>query len=128
MKSAFLQFILLAVILGGLACVNNGNADSKNEGKLDSASTESKRVENDAADSNQAEADAKNMTEESARKLASKHLALKKRSWGKAKSVSEREGKYYIGYETPERERRLLGQRVLIVDKDSGVVSYMKRR
>jgi len=68
------------------------------------------------------------ISKDRALKLAQTHLALKNWSWGDPESVSEREGKYYVYYKTPERELRLLGARVLIVDKATQVVSAQKRR
>lgn len=68
------------------------------------------------------------MTAEAASKLAQRHLSLKNWSWGEPKEVVEREGKFYLSYETPPTELRIIGARVLIVDKDSKVVSVQKRR
>lgn len=68
------------------------------------------------------------MTEEVAVKLAKKHLSLKNWSWGKPESVREEDGRFYLSYETPERELRIIGARVLVVDKESKLVKVRKRR
>lgn len=68
------------------------------------------------------------VSEEGAVKLAQRHLALKNRSWGKIVDVAEEENRYYVMFETPKREMRLLGQRKLIVQKKNGLVRPHKRR
>ncbi|MCB0322358.1 MAG: hypothetical protein KDD69_02260 [Bdellovibrionales bacterium] len=74
------------------------------------------------------DSEAAGISGEDAKRLAQTHLALKKVSWGQPQEVVESENKYLVLYETPERELRLLGQRTLIVDRESGVVTYQKRR
>ncbi len=63
-----------------------------------------------------------------AKRRAQNHLALKQVSWGEPESITEDEESFYVHYETPKRELRLIGQRTLIVDKESGLVTYQKRR
>jgi hypothetical protein len=70
----------------------------------------------------------KPMTKEDASKLAHTHLALKQHNWGQPLSVEEVGDKYFVAFKTPQQELRLIGQRVLIVDKHSGVVTFQKRR
>lgn len=67
-------------------------------------------------------------SENHAVKLAKRHLALKNRDWGNISKVQEEEGYYRIAFETPVQEKRLIGQRVLLVNKDSGLVSVVQRR
>lgn len=68
------------------------------------------------------------ITDADAKRLAEQHLALRKRSWGTPKSVSEHDGSYFVGFETPEQELRLLGPRMVIVDKTTGAASVQMRR
>ena len=70
----------------------------------------------------------KQMTTSEASKLATQHLALKNRSWGNVTKVTEGADGYEVHFETPEKELRLLGERVLMVDKESGLVTPRKRR
>lgn len=65
---------------------------------------------------------------EEAMRLAEQHVALRKRSWGSPKDVSEQDGAYYVGFDTPEQELRLLGPRLIIIDKKSGVAKTQVRR
>lgn len=67
-------------------------------------------------------------SKEDAIRIAQTHLALKKASWGVPGEVAERDGKYYVIYDTPEREQKLIGPRVIVVDKSTGVASFQKRR
>ena len=68
------------------------------------------------------------LTEDMARRRAQTHLALRNWSWGDPEQVMLREDKFYVYYKTPERELRLLGARVLIVDRRTGLVTAQKRR
>lgn len=63
-----------------------------------------------------------------ARRLAEQHVALKQYGWGRPTSVSEHAGQYIVTFDTPERERVLIGNRAVIVDRKSAVVSVQKRR
>ena len=65
---------------------------------------------------------------ERARQLASRHLTLKQVNWGEPVATREDEDHFYVSYQTPERELRLIGARMLLVDKRTGVVSVQKRR
>jgi hypothetical protein len=65
---------------------------------------------------------------EKAKQLAFKHLALKQVKWGEPTSTREDENNFYLSYKTPEKELKLIGSRVIIVEKESGVVSIQKRR
>ena len=67
-------------------------------------------------------------SKEDAIRIAQTHLSLKKASWGVPGEVAERDGKYYVIYDTPEREQKLIGPRVIVVDKSTGVASFQKRR
>lgn len=67
-------------------------------------------------------------SKDEASRLASQLVALKQMSWGKVSAVSESGNQYYVTFDTPDRERMLIGQRTVIVDKTSGVASIMKRR
>jgi hypothetical protein len=68
------------------------------------------------------------MDEEKAKQAAARHLALKQIRWGKPVSVSQDEQQFYVSYQTPEQELRLIGSRVLLVNKSTGVVTPQKRR
>lgn len=107
MRKTIFIFLSLFCLIG--SCANNETALNKPETK--------KEGEKQPAIS-QAEAE----------RVAEIHLALKNWTWGRPKTVTENDGKYYLSYETPERERRLIGGRVLIVDKQTGIVSAQKRR
>lgn len=67
-------------------------------------------------------------SESQAVKLAQRHLALKSRDWGSIAKVQEEEDYFRIAFETPTQEKRLIGQRVLLVHKDNGLVSVVQRR
>jgi hypothetical protein len=67
-------------------------------------------------------------SEHQAVKLAKRHLALKNRDWGNISKVQEEEGYFRIAFETPTQEQRLIGQRAILVNKDSGLVSVVQRR
>lgn len=65
---------------------------------------------------------------DTARKAAERHLALRNVRWGEPKEVEEQEKHYLVHYPTPEQELRLIGERVLVVEKQSGVVFVKPRR
>ena len=67
-------------------------------------------------------------SKDEASRLATQLIALKQMSWGKASAVAESDNQYIVTFDTPERERMLIGQRTVVVDKTSGVASIMKRR
>ncbi len=108
MKSLMSLFVGMLILFG--ACANNESATTP------------------AAKNKEEPAATKPMTKEEASKLAHTHLALKQHNWGEPQSVEEVGDKYYVSFKTPQQELRLIGQRVLIVDKDSGVVTFQKRR
>lgn len=103
MKKAICFFATLC-IMG--ACANNDSV---------SPSTEVSKTE-------------EQIDKELAAKLAAKHIALKKWSWGEPKEVVDQGNQFWVFYNTPEKELRLIGSRVLVVEKDSGVVYIQKRR
>lgn len=107
----------LMVLLG--ACAGNGQAN-----KATAEAPQQEEVVQQASESRQAP----EVTKERAERLAQTHLALRKVSWGAPKEIVEQDEQFLVYYETPERELRLLGQRALIVEKGSGLVSYQKRR
>jgi hypothetical protein len=111
--------IALGLLLLFGACANN-----------ESASPEESAVPLESVSQESATAPAANtaMSKSDAERLAQKHLAIKQVSWGKPSEVVEEDEKYLVHYETPKRELRLIGQRTLIVEKESGLVSYQKRR
>ena len=61
-------------------------------------------------------------------KLAQRHLALKNRDWGNISGVKEDENYYRVSFETPKQELRIIGQRVILVKKENGLVSVVQRR
>lgn len=63
-----------------------------------------------------------------AKRLAEQHVALRKRSWGQAKEVSEHGESYWVSFETPDQELRLLGPRIIVVDKQTGAAAVQLRR
>lgn len=85
-------------------------------------------VEVPSSESSAATASSSEMTAEEAKKIASKHLALRQVRWGEPTEVTEDKETYYVHFETPDRELRLIGQRTLLVNKSSGLVTYQKRR
>ena len=106
------------------ACSNGANSDSGlNSENMQLQLEEVKQVQTDVEQNVSTP-----MTEERAKQLAARHLALRQWRWGRPHAVSEDEDNYYVAYETPERERRLIGERVLLVSKDTGVVKPRKRR
>lgn len=80
------------------------------------------------AETGKQEQAAPDIDKDTASRHAAMHLALKNWSWGEPESVVERDGKFYVYYKTPERELRLVGARVLIVDGSTGLVTAQKRR
>lgn len=67
-------------------------------------------------------------SENHAVKLAKRHLALKNRDWGEIAGVQEDENYYRVAFKTPTQELRLIGQRMLLVKKETGLVSVVQRR
>ena len=67
-------------------------------------------------------------SENHAIKLAMRHLALRNANWGEISDVKEEPGYYKVAFKTPTQELRLLGQRAILVKKDSGLVSIVQRR
>lgn len=65
---------------------------------------------------------------EEAKRLAEQHVALRKRSWGSVKNVSEGDGVFYVSFDTPEQEMKLLGPRVVVIDKQTGAATVQLRR
>lgn len=116
------------------ACANNEapTAEEKAEPKTSASVTPTK--DSDEAVASDSEEDLSELVEDEAlkKKLAKRraqnHLALKQVSWGEPEEITEDEESYFLHYETPKRELRLIGQRTLIVDKESGLVTYQKRR
>ena len=66
--------------------------------------------------------------ETEAKRLAEQHVGLKQYGWGRPTSVTEFSGQYIVTFETPERERVLIGNRAVVVDRKSALVSVQKRR
>ena len=69
-------------------------------------------------------------TADQARAIAEKYIAERNLNWGKSSSVIERSrlGNYWVTFETPSSEVRLLGQRVIVVDIKSGEAKPLPRR
>lgn len=68
------------------------------------------------------------ITKEKAAKLAQRHIAIRNYNWAEVSRVVDQEDSFRVEFETPQQEVRLLGQRVLMVDKNNGLVSVIKRR
>lgn len=81
----------------------------------------------DAASGAEAHA-AKVPNKDEASRLATQLLAIKQVNWGKVTGVVESEAQWHVTFETPDRERLLIGQRTVVVDKATGVASIQKRR
>jgi len=124
MRKSFIRygrtFSLAAGIILSMLFVLGGCAKNGEEGGAPTAEKQGARA--------QQEREAEGMTEKQAKKLAKRHLALRNRTWGDPTSVVEQEEKFYVYYDTPEREMRLLGARALMVNKETRVVSTQKRR
>ena len=67
-------------------------------------------------------------TETRAIHLAQRHIAIRNYNWAEVSKVIEQDNHYRVEFETPQQEVRLLGQRALMVNKDNGLVSAIKRR
>lgn len=68
------------------------------------------------------------MTKETAARLAAAHLSLKQLNWGEAENVVDKGDAFLVFFKTPEQERRLIGPRVLVVNKETGSSIIQKRR
>ena len=68
------------------------------------------------------------MTSSRAAKLAKRHIAIRNYNWSDVSKVTEEESSFRVEFETPQAELRLLGQRALMVSKDNGLVTAIKRR
>ena len=68
------------------------------------------------------------MTSSRAEKLAKRHIAIRNYNWSGVNRVTEQGDFFRVEFETPQAELRLLGQRALMVSKDNGLVSAIKRR
>jgi len=104
---------------------------SSNGGQGNSASDKEllrvqKEIEQAQAEVSKQESEKMNM--DRARYLATRHLALKQTRWGKPTAVTEDDAHYYLSYATPKQELRLIGERKLIVEKQTGLVTARKRR
>ena len=68
------------------------------------------------------------MTGSRAKKLAMRHIAIRNYNWSDVSRVTEQDDSFRVEFKTPQQELRLLGQRALMVSKDNGLVSVVKRR
>lgn len=115
---------IAAVLLMSVACSSAPKEPEVEQvDALEQTQLEVKRAQAELAQSARKPVDA-----EKAKQLAARHLAIKQVGWGKPVSVEEDEEHFYVTYQTPEQELRLIGARVLIVDKHSRVVTAQKRR
>ena len=113
------------LIISLCSCSSNGESQSNDE------LTQQLKNDIEAVNSTQETVEEKMQApidEEKAKSLCERHLALKGRRWGDPTKVSEDEDWFYVSYETPKQELRLIGDRTLKVDKETGVVSWRKRR
>lgn len=60
--------------------------------------------------------------------LAKKYVSEHNLPWGDPVGSGEESGKVYVSFETPYAEKKILGVRVLVIDKNSGSVEVQKRR
>ena len=116
------KICLLLLLLSLLACAPNGDS------ALTSPEIQRSQAEVRRAQTQVEQEVTSRMTSEQAKQLAARHLALKQTTWGKPQAVSEDEQHFYVSYETPQPEFRLIGSRMLIVNKETGLVSPQKRR
>ncbi len=112
------------------ACANNEAPNIDTKANPQGVAEDTKTTASDKLESTSKEAAEKKhlAAERLAKKRAQKHLALRQVSWGDPLTTTEDEDSFFFHYETPKRELRLIGQRTLIVKKESGLVSYRKRR
>ena len=68
------------------------------------------------------------MTSLRAKKLAMRHIAIRNYNWSDVSRATEQDESFRVEFETPQQELRLLEQRALMVSKDNGLVSVVKRR
>lgn len=118
-----LLLILLVLSVYYAACAQNGAPTGPSQEDISNSRQEIERA--------QAQAEqqiSERMSPDRAKQLAARHLALQQTSWGKPVGVTEDEERFYVSYETPQTERRLIGSRMLVVDKETGVVTSQKRR
>lgn len=125
-----LLIIILALSFYYIACSHGGFTSSEAARKAESSADELNRGQQDILRGQaQVEQEVENrMSAERAKQLAARHLALKQTSWGKPVSVTENEQFFFVSYETPQRERRLIGSRVITVNKATGLAVAQKRR
>ena len=121
--NARLLFLIFAFSIYYIACAKNGPKTVPSQEEITQGQQEVQRAQ--TLVEQQVE---ERMTADRAKQLAARHLALKQTSWGKPTGITEDEDNYFVSYETPQRERRLIGSRVLIVNKHTGLVVAQKRR
>lgn len=118
-------YSLLAVILLALVACSFGQEPVVEQvgSELERTQLEVKRAQAELAQSIK-----KPIDKDRAIQLAARHLALKQVRWGKPVAVEEDEDRFYVTYQTPQQELRIIGARTLLVDKDSRIVRAQKRR
>ena len=70
----------------------------------------------------------KPISREKAIQLAEQHLTLRNNRWGRPVDVRDTADQYVVVFKTPDIESRIIGQRSVSVDKDSGLVQILERR
>lgn len=122
--------ILSAVLALMISLTTWSACSSKEEPEVQTAASELERTSEEVrrAQIQLAQSVKEPMDKDAAIQSASRHLALKQVRWGKPTAVREDEEAFYISYQTPEQELRMIGARVLIVNKTTGVVTPQKRR
>ena len=70
----------------------------------------------------------KQISREKAIQLAEQHLTLRNNRWGRPVDIRDTEDQFIVVFKTPDIESRLIGQRSVTVDKDSGLVQMLERR
>lgn len=71
---------------------------------------------------------ANSISRDQAIKLAEQHLTLRNNRWGHAVEVKDVDDEFVVVFETPMQESRLIGQRAVTVDKESGLAHVRDRR
>ena len=119
-----LLVLLVCFAVYQLACTNGSTTPA--EAPLAKTKVEGETIA--LAETEKMEEKQVEMTALKAKRLASTHLALRQTSWGKPTAISEDEVNFYLSYETPKRELRILGERMLTVEKSTDIVRVRKRR
>ena len=127
-QSHFLLLPSTAFLLLLVGCSSVGAENKKTPQMNSEKGSEIQMAQNDTGQQATAKSSAAVKGPEDAKRLAEQHVALRKRSWGVPKEVSEHDGIYWVSFDTPDQELRLLGPRIILIDKETGAASVQMRR